>query len=78
MSAQIGLKGKQFSVSVWDHSTILGKLSATSSPIQYLYYRLKPRVANITDIRRSLLQTSRIEIIRLKLGNENDYAANSN
>ena len=27
---------------------------------------------------RSLLQTSRIEIIRLKLGNENDHAANSN
>ncbi|MEH2240312.1 hypothetical protein [Nostoc sp.] len=78
MLAQIGLKGKQFSVSVWSHSAILGKLSATSSPIQYLYYRLKPRVANITDIRRSHLQASKIEIIRLKLGNENDHAANSN
>ncbi|MEH2248819.1 hypothetical protein [Nostoc sp.] len=27
---------------------------------------------------RSLLQASRIKIIRLKLGNENDHAANSN
>ncbi|MCL6752809.1 hypothetical protein KBT16_18255 [Nostoc sp. CCCryo 231-06] len=41
-------------------------------------YKLTIPTLPDTTNKRSHLQASKIEIIRLKLGNENDHAANSN